>query len=83
MAAICIDTREPAPVATFSGRTYDLVVEIDGREHWLCAMPVEWSVEYLLARAFPGVPIKHKSRKSGSCALSDTESADFVSNRFD
>ena len=67
MATICVDTsncaptivQDAAPVA-LSGRTYDLiVVDINGREHRIPNVPVEYRIEDLPARAFPRIPVRN------------------------
>ena len=44
------------------------------------AIPVEWTIETMLARAFPGVPIKSKNKAGVSRGLPDTECAPSVTN---
>ena len=57
---------QPAPVASeLSGRTYDIVVEVGGRDHWLRHIPIEWPIEMLLAGAFPGVAVRHIGDEDG------------------
>ena len=66
MAPVCVNTRRvngaharttPSSPWTLSGRTYDVILEIDGREHVFTRIPVEFSVETLLANIFHDVPV--------------------------
>ena len=40
-------------------KSYDIVLDIEGREHRIRDVPVEWPIEMLLAKAFPGIPVRN------------------------